>query len=259
VWLLLPLAWLLARVCVIEVVLHDVHGALSQLATPASGRGDLSSSSGVSGRGSSCALAHAAHATNGSYAAAVAALARTQQPAAGGSVLSFLRLDACAQQLRAAGARLPLGSVSAAAVAAHGSDLGLSAAVVLPHLLLGVLLYSIWQHVARVRASPHQRSAQPAASDEGGAAARSHDAASSSAGGSGSAAGDFMTRPAVVLAAAKLLPLCCGLVAALAARCGLLPRIHMPSQLLQLRHPCTPLVMAAMTLLSQVGGLTCGG
>lgn len=126
-------------------------------------------------------------------------------------------------------------STTWAAIAAHPGDVGLLATVLLPHILLLLVVASLLGR--------RQEPAPPAALMARVASAKSSLAALLFDAGS--------TGAAVFFAVAKLLPLSCSLLVTLAGCCGLRSS-HPCSQALQLLHPLTPVLTAAMTLLSQV-------
>lgn len=144
-------------------------------------------------------------------------------------------------------------SVTLAALAAHPSDLGLVAALVLPYLLLLLVGTRLLQRWLRATA-PAQQQADSSSSGSSSSSTANHVQPSALA-AAVSRAVDLFCGPAgaaAYLAVAKLLPAVCSMHTLVAYCLGL--QLRSPSsQALQLMHPLSPLLAAALTLLSQVG------
>jgi len=234
----LPVAWLLAIVCVCTVMMHDLQMQSIRDSPVADETGSSSSS----------------ERRQTSYSASVQAMGQLMADAHLGGPLGQLRCLFSIQRQRSGLQAGPLGSVSLAAVAAHAGDLGLAAAVFLPQLLLLLLIVNLLG-----RWSTHGPTAAGANSDESWATSTQ---ATSATGVTSSTArvrsilaqmfcDSGTTGAAVFLAVAKLLPKACGALVAAAGAFGLRDQ-HPTSQALQLMHPITPFLLATMTLLSQV-------
>lgn len=231
----LPVAWLLAIVCVCTVMVHD-------LQLQSMWDGPVAHETGSS----------SPERRQTSYSASVQAMGQLMADAGLVGPLGQLRCLFSIQRQRSGLQAGPLGSASLAAVAAHPGDLGLAAAVFLPQLLLLLLVINLlgrWSAAGPTAAGEN--------GDESGA---TNTEATSATGATSSTARSILaqmfcdsgtTGAAVFLAVAKLLPKACGVLVAAASAFGLRDQ-HPTSQALQLMHPMTPFLLATMTLLSQV-------
>lgn len=244
---LLPAAWLLALICINEVLLNDMHWIQ---------HADGSSSS-------------TNHHPSSQYTAAVGGLMETSLRAQLGDISSFLNLGRLQRRLRAQDVTVPLGSLGLLTLTAHPSDMGLIASVIMPQLLLGLLIVewlrtrrgfnssSSQQHQGEAAAPPDTSPSQATASSSSGGDGVSSGGDGVSSSGSSSdrsllvftqASAGLPSSAAAWLALIKLLPMVC----AWGSAWGPSWSGHPPSQLLQLQHPWTPFLLASITLLSQV-------